>query len=135
MENQILKRLQYRHLKAISKYENAETNLPDLLAKQCGEARTLRVLLRKSQEQERSASKKLREVEAQLLKTKDTLLALQKLSEDKNLAERGELRRRLNTLTQRMETGDKRIQVLMCSILMCSVTRITARNIRVLLDF
>uniref|UniRef100_A0A670K798 Lebercilin-like protein n=1 Tax=Podarcis muralis TaxID=64176 RepID=A0A670K798_PODMU len=112
MENQILKRLQYRHLKAISKYENAETNLPDLLAKQCGEVRTLRVLLRKSQEQERSASKKLREVEAQLLKTKDTLLALQKLSEDKNLAERGELRRRLNTLTQRMETGDKRIQVL-----------------------
>nr|XP_028583040.1 lebercilin-like protein isoform X3 [Podarcis muralis] len=110
MENQILKRLQYRHLKAISKYENAETNLPDLLAKQCGEVRTLRVLLRKSQEQERSASKKLREVEAQLLKTKDTLLALQKLSEDKNLAERGELRRRLNTLTQRMETGDKRIQ-------------------------
>ncbi|KAM6446443.1 lebercilin-like protein [Liasis olivaceus] len=110
MENQILKRLQYRHLKAISKYENAETNLPDLLAKQCGEVQTLRALLRKSQEQERNASRKLREVETQLLKTKDTLQALQKLSEDKNLAERGELKRRLTTLAQRMEAGDKRIQ-------------------------
>ncbi|XP_062983633.1 lebercilin-like protein isoform X1 [Elgaria multicarinata webbii] len=109
MENQILKRLQYRHLKAISKYENAETNLPDLMAKQCGEVRTLRTLLRKSQEQERNASRKLRDVEAQLLKTKDTLQALQKLSEDKNLAERGELKHRLTGLTQRMENGDKRI--------------------------
>ncbi|KAH0624825.1 hypothetical protein JD844_032664 [Phrynosoma platyrhinos] len=110
MENQILKRLQHRHLKAISKYENAETNLPDLMAKQCGEVKTLRALLRKSQEQERNASRKLREVEAQLLKTKDTLQALQKLSEDKHLAERGELKHRLTALTQRMEASDKKIQ-------------------------
>ncbi|XP_044297609.1 lebercilin-like protein [Varanus komodoensis] len=112
MENQILKRLQYRHLKAISKYEHAETNLPDLMAKHVGEVRTVRILLRKSQEQERNASRKLREVEAQLLRTKDTLKILQKLSEDKNLAERGELKRRLTTLTQRMEASDKKIQVI-----------------------
>ncbi|KAJ7320581.1 hypothetical protein JRQ81_020092 [Phrynocephalus forsythii] len=110
MENQILKRLQYRHLKAISKYEHAEANLPDLMAKQSNEVKSLRAHLRKSQEQERNASRKLREVEAQLLKTKDTLQALQKLSEDKNLAERGELKHRLTTLTQRMEANDKRIQ-------------------------
>lgn len=112
MENQILKRLQYRHIKAISKYENAEANLPDLLAKQCSEVKTLRAHLRRSQEQERNASRKLREVEAQLLKTKDTLQVLQKLSEDKNLAERGELTHRLTALTQRMEANDKRIQVI-----------------------
>nr|XP_060626295.1 lebercilin-like protein [Anolis sagrei ordinatus] len=110
MENQVLKRMQYRHLKAISQYENAETNLPDLMAKQSGEVKTLKTLLRKSQEQEHNASRKLREVEAQLLKTKDTLQALQKLSEDKHLAERGELRRRLAVLTQRIEDSDKKIQ-------------------------
>lgn len=115
MENQLLKRLQHRHLKAIGKYENAETNLPDLMAKHCGEVRTLRALLRKSQEQERSASRKLREVEAQLLKTKDTLQALQKLSEDKNLAERGELKHKLTILSERMEASDKKIQVV-CSV-------------------
>ncbi|XP_062831174.1 lebercilin-like protein isoform X2 [Anolis carolinensis] len=110
MENQILKRLQCRHLKAISQYENAETNLPDLMAKQTGEVKTLKTLLRKSQEQEHNASRKLKEVETQLLKTKDTLQALQKLSEDKHLAERGELRRRLAALTERMEASDKKIQ-------------------------
>ncbi|XP_015268363.1 PREDICTED: lebercilin-like protein [Gekko japonicus] len=110
MENQLLKNLQYRHLKAIAKYENAETNLPDLLEKHSREVRTLRVLLRKSQEQERNASRKLREVEIQLLKTKDAFQALQKLCEDKHLAERGELQHRLTALTERMEASDKRIQ-------------------------
>uniref|UniRef100_A0A8C3TAQ7 Lebercilin-like protein n=1 Tax=Chelydra serpentina TaxID=8475 RepID=A0A8C3TAQ7_CHESE len=110
LENQLLKQLQYRHLKAIGKYENAENNLPDLIAKHYSEVRSLRGLLRKSQEQERNTSRKLREVEAELLKTKDALQALQKLSEDTNLAERGELTHRLSILTEKMEANDKRIQ-------------------------
>ncbi|XP_042313762.1 lebercilin-like protein isoform X2 [Sceloporus undulatus] len=110
MENQILKKLQLRHLKAISKYENAEINLPDLIAKHCGEVETLRALLRKSQEQEWNASRKLREVEAQLLKTKDNLQALQKLSEDKHLTEREELKHKVTALTERMVANDKKIQ-------------------------
>ncbi|XP_074825962.1 lebercilin-like protein isoform X2 [Natator depressus] len=110
LENQLLKQLQYRHLKAIGKYENAENNLPDIIAKHYSEVRSLRGLLRKSQEQERNTSRKLREVEAELLKTKDALQVLQKLSEDMNLAERGELTHRLSILTERMEANDKRIQ-------------------------
>uniref|UniRef100_A0A8C8SGP1 Lebercilin-like protein n=1 Tax=Pelusios castaneus TaxID=367368 RepID=A0A8C8SGP1_9SAUR len=110
LENQLLKQLQFRHLKAIGKYENAENNLPDIIAKHYSEVRTLRGLLRKSQEQERNTSRKLREVEAELLKTKDALQALQRLSEDKNLAERGELTHRLSILTEKMEANDKRIQ-------------------------
>nr|XP_048722580.1 lebercilin-like protein isoform X1 [Caretta caretta] len=111
LENQLLKQLQYRHLKAIGKYENAENNLPDIIAKHYSEVRSLRGLLRKSQEQERNTSRKLREVEAELLKTKDALQVLQKLSEDTNLAERGELTHRLSILTERMEANDKRIQL------------------------
>nr|XP_014430895.1 lebercilin-like protein isoform X3 [Pelodiscus sinensis] len=110
LENQLLKQLQYRHLKAIGKYENAENNLPDLIAKHYSEIRSLRGLLSKSQEQERNTSRKLREVEAELLKTKDALQLLHKLSEDKNLAERGELTHRLSILTEKMEANDKRIQ-------------------------
>ncbi|XP_038253969.1 lebercilin-like protein isoform X2 [Dermochelys coriacea] len=110
LENQLLKQLQYRHLKAIGKYENAENNLPDIIAKHYSEVRSLRGLLRKSQEQERNTSRKLREVETELLKTKDALQVLQKLSEDTNLAERGELTHRLSILTERMEANDKRIQ-------------------------
>ncbi|XP_060090213.1 lebercilin-like protein isoform X1 [Heteronotia binoei] len=122
MENQLLKRVQYRHLKAIAKYENAETNLPDLLEKHSREVRTLRILLRKSQEQERSASRKLREVEIQLLKTKDAFQALQKLCEDKHLAEREELQHRLTALTERMEASDKRIQGLEKQLMMNNIS-------------
>lgn len=111
IENQFLKHLQLRHLKAIGKYENSQNNLPQIMAKHQSEVKNLRQLLRKSQEKERSASRKLQEADSELLKTKDALQALQKLSEDKNLAEREELTQRLSVLTTKMEANDKKIQV------------------------
>nr|XP_025719224.1 lebercilin-like protein [Callorhinus ursinus] len=112
IENQFLKQLQLRHLKAIGKYENSQNNLPQIMAKHQNEVKNLRQLLRQSQEKERSASRKLREAGSELLKTKDALQALQKLSEDKNLAEREELTQRLSVLTTKMEANDKKIQSL-----------------------
>ncbi|XP_039225323.1 lebercilin-like protein isoform X2 [Crotalus tigris] len=111
VENKILKRLQSQHLKAISKHKNAEINLPDLLATQTNEVLTLRSFLRTSQEKERRASNKLREVEAELLKTTDTLRALKKLSEEKKLEDREDLKRKLTSYTQKLEASDKRIQL------------------------
>ncbi|KAK9402099.1 LCA5L: Lebercilin-like, partial [Crotalus adamanteus] len=110
MENKTLKRLQSQHLKAISKHKNAEINLPDLLATQSNEVLTLRSLLRTFHEKERRASNKLREIEAELLKTTDALRALQKLSEEKKLEDREDLKRKLTSYTQKLEASDKRIQ-------------------------
>ncbi|XP_032984187.1 lebercilin-like protein [Rhinolophus ferrumequinum] len=112
IENQILKQLQVRHLKAIGKYENSQNNVPQIVVKHQSEVKNLRQLLRKSKEEERIVSRKLRETDSKLLKTKDALQALQKLSEDKNLAEREELTQRLATLTIKMEANDKTIQSL-----------------------
>uniref|UniRef100_A0A673SWT2 Lebercilin-like protein n=1 Tax=Suricata suricatta TaxID=37032 RepID=A0A673SWT2_SURSU len=112
MENQFLKHLQIRHLKAIGKYEHSQHNLPQIMVKHQNEVKNLRQLLRKSQEKERSASRKLREADSELLKTKDSLQALQRLSEDKNLAEREELTQRLSVLTTKMEANDEKIQSL-----------------------
>ncbi|XP_035171697.1 lebercilin-like protein isoform X2 [Oxyura jamaicensis] len=112
LENQVLKQLQWRHLKAIGGYENSESVLPDLLARHCSEVRALRKHLRMSQKEERSTSRKLRKVEAELLKTKDALQALHLLSEDEALAEREELDHRLSVLTEKMEVNKKRIQSL-----------------------
>ncbi|XP_058517599.1 lebercilin-like protein isoform X3 [Ochotona princeps] len=112
IENQFLKQLQLRHLKAIGKYENSQNNLPQIMLKHQNEVRNLRQLLRKSQEKERVISRRLRETDSELLKTKDALQALQKLSEDKNLAEREELTHRLSILTSKMEANDKKIQSL-----------------------
>ncbi|EPY79216.1 hypothetical protein CB1_000950006 [Camelus ferus] len=110
IENQFLKQLQFRHLKAIGKYENSQNNLPQIMVKHQNEVKNLRQLLRKSQGKERTVSRKLRETDSELLKTKDALQALQKLSEDKNLAEREELTQRLSVLTTKMEANDKKIQ-------------------------
>ncbi|XP_038616123.1 lebercilin-like protein isoform X3 [Tachyglossus aculeatus] len=112
MENQLLKRLQFRHLKAIGKYENSQNSLPQIMAKHQNEVKNLKFLLRKSQEKEQNLSRRLREVDMELLKTKDSLQSLQKLSEDTNLAEREELTQRLSILTVKMETNEKRIQIL-----------------------
>ncbi|XP_051006259.1 lebercilin-like protein isoform X1 [Acomys russatus] len=110
IENQFLKQLQVRHSKAIGRYVNSQNNLPQITAKHQSEVKSLRQLLRKSQEKERIVSRKLRETDSKLLKTKDTLQALQKLSEDKSLAEREELTHRLTVLTAKMEANDKKIQ-------------------------
>ncbi|XP_015738161.2 lebercilin-like protein isoform X4 [Coturnix japonica] len=110
LENQILKRLLYRHSKAIGRYENSESVLPDLLTRHYSEVSALRKRLRMSQEEERLASRKIRKVEAELLKAKDDLQALYKLSEDKTLAEREELYHRLSVLTEKIEVNNERIQ-------------------------
>ncbi|XP_063080597.1 lebercilin-like protein [Cavia porcellus] len=112
LENQFLKQLQFRHLKAIGKYENSQSNLPQIMIKHQNEVKNLRQLLRKSQEKERTVSRKLRETDGELLKTKDALQVLQKLSEDKNLAEREELTHKLSALMAKMEANDKKIQSL-----------------------
>ncbi|XP_043330379.1 lebercilin-like protein isoform X1 [Cervus canadensis] len=112
IENQFLKQVQLKHLKAIGKYENSQNNLPQIMAKHQNEVKNLRQLLRKSQGKERAVSRKLRETDGELLRTKDALQALQKISEDKSLAEREELTQRLSILTAKMEANDKKIQSL-----------------------
>lgn len=118
LENHILKQLQCRHSKAIGRHENSGSNLSVLLASHYKEVRTLRNLLRVFQEDERNSSRKLRKVEAELLKAKDALRTLHMLSEDKALAEREELYYRLSVLTEKLEVNDRRIQVI-CAYCVC----------------
>ncbi|XP_064412937.1 lebercilin-like protein [Latimeria chalumnae] len=110
LENKLLKRLQYRHVKALGKFEDVAGDLPLLIAKHNNEVRTLRDLLRKARERDRSMSRKLKETEVQLLSTKDNLQQLQKLSEDKNLAEREKLIQQLSDVTEKLVINCKRIQ-------------------------
>ncbi|XP_065717954.1 lebercilin-like protein [Patagioenas fasciata] len=112
LENHVLKELQCRHLKAIGRYENSESNLPNLLASHYNKVRALRNLLKVSQENEKNTSKKLRKVETELLKTKDAFQALHVLSENKALAEREQLYHRLSTVTEKIEVNNNRIQSL-----------------------
>ncbi|NXO02156.1 LCA5L protein, partial [Rhinopomastus cyanomelas] len=112
LENQILKQLQCRHLKAINSYKNSKSNFMDLSARHDDDVRVLRNLLKISNKNERKTSAKLRKVEAELLKAKDALQTLHTISEDKELAERDELYHRLSVLTEKIEVNNRRIQSL-----------------------
>ncbi|XP_075449844.1 lebercilin-like protein isoform X2 [Ascaphus truei] len=110
VENKMLKRLQQRHIRALHKFESAENDLHQLIKRHNSEVRALRQSLRMSQVQERYVSRRLKETEKELLRTKDNVYDLQKLSDDNNLAERSELSRKLSDLTVRMEADDKNIK-------------------------
>lgn len=112
LENQALRELNRRHARAIERYSSAESHLQELLAGHRHEMTHLRTLLKASQEAERNTAKELKRVEAELRKTEGDLKTLLVLSEDKALAEREELNRRLAVLNETLEQKDERIQVM-----------------------
>uniref|UniRef100_A0A8C9N912 Lebercilin-like protein n=1 Tax=Serinus canaria TaxID=9135 RepID=A0A8C9N912_SERCA len=111
-ENLALKELNRRHTRAIERYSNAESHLQELLAGHRSDMRDLRNLLKTSQEAEKNTARELKKVEADLRRTKGDLKALAVLSEDKALAEKEELNRRLSVLNETLEAKDETIQSL-----------------------
>ncbi|XP_063249256.1 lebercilin-like protein [Prinia subflava] len=110
LENVALKDLNRRHARAIARYSNEESHLQGLLAGHRNEMRELRKLLKMSQEAEKNTARELKKVEAELRRTKCDLKTLVVLSEDKALAEREELSRRLSVLNKALEAKDERIE-------------------------
>nr|XP_020661823.1 lebercilin [Pogona vitticeps]XP_020661824.1 lebercilin [Pogona vitticeps] len=109
-ENGVLKRLQYRHEKALHKFEDTENEISKLLAQHNDEMRVLRERLRKSQEKEQTTERKLRASEDELYKVKGSLQKLRRLAEDRHLPERDELARKLALAESRLDDSEKRIK-------------------------
>ncbi|XP_071287217.1 lebercilin-like protein [Agelaius tricolor] len=112
LENLALRELNRRHTRAIERYSNAESHLQELLAGHRSDMRELRSLLKMSQAAQKNTARELKKVEADLRRTKGDLKALAVLSEDKALAEKEELNRRLSVLNETLEAKDERIQSL-----------------------
>ncbi|XP_078088011.1 lebercilin-like protein [Mustelus asterias] len=110
LENRLLRQLQYRHMKALVRFENEQNNLPQLLVRHEGEVQMLKEMLRKSKEQDRNVSKQLKEAETELWKTKNSLQKLKVLCDKKNLGERDELTWHLTNLTKKLELDQQKIQ-------------------------
>ncbi|KAL0973279.1 hypothetical protein UPYG_G00201360 [Umbra pygmaea] len=112
MENKLLKQIQGRHTVALQHFQDAQSALPQLLAKHNSEVQALQTLHRKSCIQHNSVSRHLRATEKELLKTKDSLHRLQMFSDACSLEERVELSHRLNLVTIDIDRKSKRIQEL-----------------------
>ncbi|CAI5769735.1 Lebercilin LCA5 [Podarcis lilfordi] len=109
-ENRALKRLQYRHEKALHKFEDTENEISQLLARHSDEMRILRERLRRSQEREQTTERKLRASEEELYKAKSNLQKLRRLAEDRHLPERDELAKKLALAENRLDDTEKRIK-------------------------
>lgn len=111
LENRLLRQLQFRHMKALVKFENEQNNLPQLLARHEGEVQMLKEMLRKSKEQDRCVAKQLKEAELELWKIRSSQQKLKTICDKRNLEERDELTFKLTDLTKKLEIDQQKIQV------------------------
>ncbi|XP_037375893.1 lebercilin [Talpa occidentalis] len=111
-ENKALKRLQYRQEKALNKFEDAENEISQLIARHNNEITALKERLRKSQEKERATEKKVKDTEGELLRTKFSLQKLKKISEARHLPERDDLAKKLVSAELKIDDTEKKIKEL-----------------------
>ncbi|CAC5417002.1 unnamed protein product [Mytilus coruscus] len=109
-ENKLLKKTQKRQEKALGKFENEESDLPQLLQRHNNEVRTLREQLKKTQDKYQRTDRYLRDAEDELDKTKNKLKKYKNLAEDKNLLERQELQKKVQQAEIDLEERDVKVR-------------------------
>ncbi|XP_038076876.1 lebercilin-like protein isoform X3 [Patiria miniata] len=109
-ENKLLKALQRRQERALAKFDNEESELPQLLKKHSAELDSMRRRIRKYQEHERDKDRRMKDKDERLLRTEDELKSLSAVAEDKGLLERHELQKRVDRLKTKLENRDKKIE-------------------------
>lgn len=111
-ENKLLKKTQFRTEKALQRFEDKESDLPQIMQRQQNEVRTLKDQIRKWREKYEKTDRYLRDAEDELEKVKFKLKKLKSVAEEKDLPERSELNRRLNKSELDIEERDVKIKEL-----------------------
>lgn len=110
-ENKALKSLQFRQEKALNKFEDAESEISQLIQRHNNEIAALKERLRKSQEKERATEKRVKDTEGELFRTKFSLQKLKKISEARHLPERDDLAKKLVTAELKLDDTERKIKV------------------------
>ncbi|XP_056095715.1 lebercilin isoform X2 [Rhinichthys klamathensis goyatoka] len=111
-ENRLLRQLQLRQEKALHRYDDTESEISQLLSRHNNETHVLRERLRRSQENQRTAERSLRETDVQLQRCRSQLQKLQQLADDQNLGEREELSRKLMYAQGKLQESEHRVKEL-----------------------
>ncbi|XP_071115432.1 lebercilin-like [Haliotis cracherodii] len=111
-ENKLLKKTQHRQEKALTKFEDQESDLPRLILKHNNEVRTLKEQLRVMKEKYEKTDRYLRDAEDDLDRTNVKLKKYKSYAENKGLPERDELNRKLSKADLDVEEKDNRIKEL-----------------------
>lgn len=110
-ENKLLKKTQLRTDKALQKFEDRESELPQLIQRQNNEVRSLKDQIRKWREKFEKTDRYLRDAEDDLEKVKIKMKKLKSLADEKDLPERSDLNKKLNAAELDMEAKDVKIRV------------------------
>ncbi|KAJ8355745.1 hypothetical protein SKAU_G00185390 [Synaphobranchus kaupii] len=111
-ENKALRQLQRRQERALGRFDDTESEIAQLISRHGNETHALRERLRRTQERERAADRRLRDVDEELRRAKAALQKLRKLADDRQLGEREELARKLAHAQDRLQEDDRRIKEL-----------------------
>ncbi|XP_036049708.1 lebercilin [Onychomys torridus] len=111
-ENKALKSLQFRQEKALNKFEDAESEISQLILRHNNEITALKERLKKSQEKERATEKRVKDTEGELFRTKFSLQKLKKISEARHLPERDDLAKKLVTAELKLDDTERKIKEL-----------------------
>ncbi|XP_071509172.1 uncharacterized protein [Diadema antillarum] len=111
-ELKLVKQLQRRQEVALSKFEDSEEQLPQLLRNHAAEVDSLRERLRRAQDKERERDRRLKERNEEINRLTDEVKKLRRISEDKHLLDRDKLQRKVDRLTDSVDEKDKKIQEL-----------------------
>lgn len=103
--------LQVRQEKALQRYDDAESQVSQLLSHHTNETHVLRERLRRTQERERAAERRLKESEEQLHRAHSTITQLRRLVDQRELGARDELSRRLEEEKARAQEAERKIKV------------------------
>ncbi|XP_033635992.1 myb-like protein X isoform X2 [Asterias rubens] len=109
-ENKLLKQLQRRQERALSKYDAEESELPQMLKKHSAELDSMRRRIRKYQERDKDRDRRIKDKDEQLNQTQDELKHIKGVAEDKGLLERHELQRRVERMEEKVEKRDKTVR-------------------------
>lgn len=111
-ENRILKQLQIRQEKALHRYDDTESEISQLIVRHSNEIHVLRERLRRTQERERAAERRLKDSEEQLQRSQATVTKLKKLVHQKDLGQRDELSRKLDEERGLRQEAERKIKEL-----------------------
>lgn len=110
-ENKLLKKTQHRQEKALNRFEDSESDLPQIMQRHSNEVRTMRDQLRKTKEKYDRTDRYLRDAEDELDKVKSKAKKYKQLVDENELLERDELSTKIKKAEIDMEEKDVRIKV------------------------
>ncbi|XP_034062837.1 lebercilin isoform X2 [Gymnodraco acuticeps] len=111
-ENRVLRQLQVRQDKALQRYDDTESEISQLISRHNNDTQVLRERLRRTQERERAAERRMKDSEEQLQRSQATIARLKKLVDQRDLGARDELSRKLEEEKTRALEAERKIKEL-----------------------